>query len=113
MASAKNASPASVGEPGAVSSLTHVTPPSSERIGPIPRYAGSELTMRLWNKLKVSPSPVPTYTRSGSFGSTAIAPQARLELAKFVGSTSNPSMSDCHDVAPSSDRNTPPQDDAA
>jgi hypothetical protein len=36
-ARAKNASPASAGEPASVSSLTQVSPPSSVRMGPIPR----------------------------------------------------------------------------
>jgi hypothetical protein len=112
-ASAKNASPANVGAPGAATSGTQVAPPSSERIGPMPRYAGSALTIRAAKIWWVSPSPVPTYTRSGSAGSIAIAPHARLELAKFVGSTSKPSISEAHEVPPSSDRKTPPHADAA
>src|SRR5215471_19090076 len=43
----------------------------------------------------------------------AMAPQAKLVLAKFVGSTSNASISERQLVAPSSDRKTPPLADAA
>src|SRR5205823_4494961 len=77
-ASAKNADPTSVGEPGAVASGFHVAPPSSLRTGPTPRYVGSADTIRLVNKPFVSASPVPTYTRSGSAGSMAMAPHALL-----------------------------------
>src|SRR5438874_12972573 len=51
--------------------------------------------------------------RFGSAASMAIAPQAKLVLAKFVGSTSNPSISERQLVAPSSERKTPPFAEAA
>src|SRR5262245_18862984 len=56
----------------------------------------------------VSPSPVPTYTRSGSAGSMAMAPQQRLAAAKAVGFVSKPSIVDCQLRPLSSERHTPP-----
>ena len=70
---------------GVLGSDTHVVPPSSERIAPIPRYDGRAFTMRAANSASVSPSPVPTYTRLGLAGLMAMAPQARLVAAKLVG----------------------------
>ena len=109
-ANAKNASPA---RSGVLVSLTQVTPPSSLRKGPTPRYAGSALTIRARNSCDVSPSPVPTYKRFGSFGSIAIAPQITLALAKVVGSVSKRSIIARQVVPPSAERKTPPLAEAA
>src|SRR5205814_5462427 len=69
----------------------------------------NNLLANIWS---TSPSPVPTYIRSGSVGSIAIAPQQLLVAAKAVGSKSKPSIVDFQDAPESSDRQTPPSAEA-
>jgi hypothetical protein len=78
-------------------------PPLSERMGPIPRYAGSAFVKQ---RERIGIALAGSDTRSGSVTDTAIAPQHRLARRSWG------SRSAVHRGAPrrlaSSERNTPP-----